>query len=107
MDYIMIIPQNQYYYQFWGIEFHIYDTQCNLRHHNMQPFCQIAMIAQGDFLKLLISPTKERMEIFRHIFKTESFSVLQEKLKRESGILSDECTSIRRSISQYINGIES
>ena len=69
-------------------------------------FCQIAMIAQGDFLKLLLAPTKERMEIFRHIFKTESFSVLQEKLKRESGILSDECTSIRRSISQYINGIE-
>ena len=69
-------------------------------------FCQIAMIAQGDFLKLLLAPTKERMEIFRHIFKTELFSNLQEKLKRESGTLSDECTSIRRSISQYIHGIE-
>ena len=69
-------------------------------------FCQIAMIAQGDFLKLLLAPTKERMEIFRHIFKTELFSNLQEKLKRESGTLSDECTSIRRSIFQYINGIE-
>ena len=69
-------------------------------------FCQIAMIAQGDFLKLLLAPTKERMEIFRHIFKTELFSNLQEKLKRESVTLSDECTSIRRSILQYINGIE-
>lgn len=69
-------------------------------------FCQIAMIAQGDFLKLLLAPTKERMEIFRHIFKTELFSNMQEKLKRESGTLSDECTSIRRSIFQYINGIE-
>lgn len=58
-------------------------------------FCQIAMIAQGDFLKLLLAPTKERMEIFRHIFKTELFSNLQERLKRESGALSDECTTIK------------
>ena len=41
-------------------------------------FCQIAMIAQGDFLKLLLAPTKERMEIFRHIFKTEQYRNLQE-----------------------------
>ena len=68
-------------------------------------FCQIAMIAQGDFLKLLLAPTKERMEIFRHIFKTEQFSILQERLKRESGKLADECDIIKRSISQYISGI--
>lgn len=68
-------------------------------------FCQIAMIAQGDFLKLLLAPTKERMEIFRHIFKTEHFRDLQEQLKRESGKLSDECDVIKRSISQYISGI--
>lgn len=68
-------------------------------------FCQIAMIAQGDFLKLLLAPTKERMEIFRHIFKTELFSSLQDRLKRESGSLSDECTAIKQSIVQYIGGI--
>lgn len=68
-------------------------------------FCQIAMIAQGDFLKLLLAPTKERMEIFRHIFKTERFSNLQDRLKRESSSLSDECTTIKRSIAQYINGV--
>lgn len=68
-------------------------------------FCQIVMIAQGDFLKLLLAPTKERMEIFRHIFKTDRFSVLQERLKRESANLADECTIIKRSISQYVDGI--
>ncbi len=67
-------------------------------------FCQIAMIAQGDFLKLLFAPTKERMEIFRHIFKTQNFSSLQESLKRETGVLSDECSAIRSSISQYVDG---
>ena len=68
-------------------------------------FCQIAMIAQGDFLKLLLAPTKERMEIFRHIFKTELFQDLQERLKRESGKLADECEVIKRSIAQYVNGV--
>lgn len=34
-------------------------------------FSQIAMIAQGDFLKLLLAPTDERRKIFRRIFKTE------------------------------------
>ena len=68
-------------------------------------FCQIAMIAQGDFLKLLLAPTKERMEIFRHLFKTDRFSVLQERLKRESATLADECTIIKRSLSQYVDGI--
>lgn len=68
-------------------------------------FCQIAMIAQGDFLKLLLAPTRERMEIFRHIFKTELYSNLQDKLKREFSAVSDECLNVQRSISQYINGI--
>ena len=68
-------------------------------------FCQIAMIAQGDFLKLLLAPTKERMEIFRHIFKTELFSDLQERLKRESGALEEKCAEIKRGIFQYIGGI--
>ena len=68
-------------------------------------FCQIAMIAQGDFMKLLLAPTKERVEIFRHIFKTELFSELQERLKKESKALNDECTAVRGSIAQYIGGI--
>ena len=68
-------------------------------------FCRIAMIAQGDFLKLLLSPTKERMEIFRHIFKTEQFSILQERLKKESGKLADQCDDLNKSIAQYIAGI--
>lgn len=68
-------------------------------------FCQIAMIAQGDFLKLLLAPTKERMEIFRHIFKTEQYQKLQDSLKRENGRCADEKDRIRRSIDQYISGI--
>lgn len=68
-------------------------------------FLQIAMIAQGDFLKLILAPTEERKKIFRQIFKTELYQGLQERLKRESGKLNDECVSAKDSLKQYIDGI--
>lgn len=39
-------------------------------------FSQVSMIAQGDFLKLLLAGTKERQEIFRSIFNTNLYVVL-------------------------------
>src|SRR5699024_544343 len=48
-----------------------------------QQFSQIAMIAQGDFLKLLLADTRERQGIFRDIFHTGPYQVFQEKLKGE------------------------
>ena len=68
-------------------------------------FSQIAMIAQGDFLKLILAPTEDRKKIFRRIFKTELYQDLQERLKRESGKLNDECVSAKDSLKQYIEGI--
>ncbi len=43
-------------------------------------FKQIAMIAQGDFLKLLLANSDERGRIFRKIFNTSIFLTLQERL---------------------------
>ena len=68
-------------------------------------FAQIAMIAQGDFLKLLLAPTEDRKKIFRQIFKTELYQNLQEKLKEESGRLGKEYEMLKNSIQQYINGV--
>ena len=68
-------------------------------------FSQIAMIAQGDFLKLLLADTKDRQKIFREIFKTGYYSVLQEKLKEETGKLKTQFDSARQSVQQYISGI--
>ena len=68
-------------------------------------FAQIAMIAQGDFWKLLFAPTDERKKIFRRIFKTESYQILQEELKKKSGELNNQCEKARESIQQYIGGI--
>ena len=63
-------------------------------------FCSIAMIAQGDFLKLLLASTEERQRIFRQIFRTTPYQILQERLKAESGELNRRCQSIRSSMEQ-------
>lgn len=68
-------------------------------------FSQIAMIAQGDFFKLLFATTDERKKIFQKLFKTQSYYIIQERLKAESGKLSREYEMIKESIKQYINGI--
>ena len=68
-------------------------------------FSQIAMIAQGDFLKLLLAETKERQEIFRRIFNTGKYRVLQERLKGELSLVNREYDDAKNSLNQYILGI--
>ncbi|MBE6020543.1 MAG: SMC family ATPase [Clostridiales bacterium] len=68
-------------------------------------FLQIAMIAQGDFLKLLLASTDERKAIFRQIFKTGLFRELQDKLKSDSAKLKNEWEAASASIAQYIGGM--
>ena len=68
-------------------------------------FTMIAMIAQGEFLKLLMADTKERQEIFRRIFKTGRYETLQLRLKESANALFRECEAARASVQQYIGGI--
>ena len=68
-------------------------------------FSQIAMIAQGDFLKLLLAPTEDRKKIFRQIFRTELYQTLQDKLKEEAAELSRYRDVLNSSIRQYIGGV--
>lgn len=68
-------------------------------------FAQIAMIAQGDFLKLLLADTRSRQEIFRKLFPTRGYMVFQEKVKSESGALQRECEAAQASVKQYIDGV--
>ena len=44
---------------------------------NKDQFTQISMLAQGDFLKLLLADTKDRINIFRELFKTAYYQKLQ------------------------------
>lgn len=47
---------------------------------DVNQFTQIAMIAQGDFLKLLHAESKERRKIFSQIFQTKLYWQMQEEL---------------------------
>ena len=69
-------------------------------------FLQIAMIAQGDFLKLLLAPTEERKAIFRQLFKTEPYRRLQDELRTETAALSRRCAEIGASVRQYTDEID-
>lgn len=64
-------------------------------------FCRIAMIAQGDFLKLLLASTDERKAIFRQIFHTAPYLTLQEQLKLHTSELGRQCMSVRTTTRQY------
>ena len=44
-------------------------------------FCSIAMIAQGEFRKVLNAGTDERQKLFRKLFNTQPYSMLAEELK--------------------------
>ncbi len=68
-------------------------------------FSQIAMIAQGDFRKLLLAGTEERKAIFQRIFNTGKYSILQQRLKNAASDSNREMAALRSSISQYIGGL--
>lgn len=68
-------------------------------------FTQIAMIAQGDFQKLLLAGTAERGEIFRRIFHTGLYQEVQNRLKDAAKDCWKKYDEMRRSISQYLAGI--
>lgn len=44
-------------------------------------FTQVSMLAQGEFKKLLYADSDERRDIFRKIFSTESYDLLQRNIK--------------------------
>ena len=73
---------------------------------NYGQFTQIAMIAQGDFQKLLLADTAERGKIFRQLFHTELFSDLQNRLREEKNACDAEYREIRRRIAQSLDGAD-
>ncbi len=68
-------------------------------------FSQIAMLAQGDFLKLLFASTEERKRIFQKVFRTQPYQKVQQRLKSASGELRKNYETLLSGIRQYIDGI--
>ncbi|MCI8646185.1 MAG: SMC family ATPase [Firmicutes bacterium] len=68
-------------------------------------FTRIAMIAQGEFLRLLLAKTEERKEIFQRIFKTGRYEILQNRLKYAYSQLEKQRRETEQSIRQYLGDI--
>ncbi len=68
-------------------------------------FVQIMMIAQGEFRKVLNADTAERKEIFRKIFNTENFKLLQEKINDQSKELKNKFDTLFKNINEQLNHV--
>lgn len=68
-------------------------------------FTQIAMIAQGDFMKLLTADTETRRTILRDIFKTKIYLDIQESINCFANEINDKYKKLKDSTVQYIKGI--
>lgn len=69
-------------------------------------FKQTSMIAQGEFLALLLAESAERAEIFRRLFSTEPYRNIQDDLKERELMLKRQYEEGARSILQYLSGIQ-
>lgn len=71
-----------------------------------QQFSQIVMIAQGQFRQLLRANTQSRIEIFRSLFNTQRYALLQESLKAELQIINEQRSKLKNSTEQLLSGLQ-
>ncbi|MBE5793895.1 MAG: SMC family ATPase [Clostridiales bacterium] len=71
---------------------------------NHDQYVKIAMIAQGEFLKLLVASTDERRKIFTHIFNTSIYQTLQNRLKENVAEERKQCGDLRQRIGGILEG---
>ena len=69
-------------------------------------FMQVAMIAQGEFWKLLNAKTNERTEILRTIFQTDAYKKLELKLKNRMDVSFAARKEREQSISQSFREVQ-
>lgn len=78
---------------------------CDILGVDRDQFCQIAMLAQGEFRKLLLAGTRERASIFRSIFKTDLYTKFQERVYKDCTAISRELNEVQKAFEQYAAGI--
>ena len=88
---------------------------------NADQFCQVILLPQGDFRKLLVAKADEREAILKQLFKTQRFSEFKDRLKdrldakvrekmekqtREDQILSSSGATDEKQLSQMVEEAE-
>lgn len=69
-------------------------------------FKQIAMIAQGDFLKLLHASNDEKRELFRKIFSTDKFNKLEEAIREKKADVDGKFSEIKADFTKINEDVE-
>lgn len=69
-------------------------------------FKQIAMLAQGEFLQLLLADSGERGDILRRVFGTEFFLYTQRLLKEQAADAKGRLEDAEKAVLMHIAGIE-
>lgn len=72
---------------------------------NAKQFKQIAMLAQGEFLKILFAESKDRTEIFRKIFDTDIYNLIAKKLKEKLKESNNELNSLKQAFATNVDNI--
>lgn len=68
-------------------------------------FTQISMIAQGEFMKLLHAPSKERKEIFEKVFDTRIYRMMQQKLRDQGKEVYGKLADNRKLWAHEVSGV--
>lgn len=67
---------------------------------NRDQFVQVAMLAQGEFRKLLLATSEDRREIFGRLFNTGRYERLERRLREEANRLNAEREALAGSIQE-------
>ena len=70
---------------------------------NADQFRQIALLAQGDFLRALLATTGERQEYFRQLFGTEMYMRFKENVQNDCRDLEDKRRSADDAVSNALH----
>ena len=70
-----------------------------------EQYRQIAMLAQGDFLRLLLADTEQRRDVLRSIFGTEIYREFQRQMKAKASRVESDRRQAKSDTALFINGI--
>lgn len=69
---------------------------------NLKQFKQISMIAQGEFSRLLMAPSKEKISIFREIFDTGIYEEFDNILRQRAKTLYMDASTLKNKLEQAV-----
>ncbi len=79
---------------------------CEIMGIDREQFTQIAMIAQGDFLRLLYAKSDERKKIFSTIFHTGLYRKVEDELWECRKNLKEKISGTEERLKAYVQGIQ-